>query len=134
MAKRPARSVKPRRPSRAARKTISASRSAHLLDLGALRWGLFLLTLFLIVFAAPAGSQPGETGWSVFSALIMPALSPLVLMILLLDALMSTVFLKGTHQAAQRPRYRLSLSLNLVLVVALVIAWYPFFSRALLPA
>lgn len=118
---------------RSARKKKSASPAARLLELGAVRWALFLLTLFLIVFAPVAGAKAGASGWSVFSTIVMPTLVPLFFMLLLLDALMSTVFLKGTHLPALRPRYRLSIAFNLVLVVALVIAWYPFLSKALFP-
>lgn len=128
MAKRPSRSTKQ---SRVARNTKSASPAARLLELGALRWALFLFTLFLIVFAPAAGAKAGASGWSVFSTIVMPALMPLTFMVLLLDALMSTVFLRGGQPPARRPRYRLSLAFNLVLVVALVIAWYPFLSKAL---
>ncbi len=122
-----------KRPARSTRKPKSASPAARLLDLGTLRWALFLFTLFLIVFAPVAGAKAGASGWSVFSTIVMPALVPLFFMVLLLDALMSAVFLKGTRRTAQRPRYRLSLAFNLVLVVALVIAWYPFLSKALFP-
>lgn len=116
---------------RRSRKPRSASPGARLLDLGALRWALFLFTLFMILFAPPAGARAGAGGWSVFSTIVMPALMPLLFMVLLLDALMSAVFLKGTHLPAQRPRYRLSLAFNLVLLVALVVAWYPFLAKAL---
>lgn len=128
MAKRAVRST---RKQKSARQGKSASPAARLLDLGALRWALFLFTLFLIVFAPVAGARAGASGWSVFSTIVMPAMVPLFCMVLLLDALMSAVFLKGTHLTAQRPRYRLSLAFNLVLVVALVVAWYPFLSKAL---
>jgi len=129
MARRPARPGNKRRVARPSRNR--ASPAARLLELGALRWALFLFTLFLIVFAPSAGARAGASGWSVFSTIVMPALMPLFFMVLLLDALMSAVFLKGTHLPAQRPRYRLSLAFDLVLVVALVIAWYPFLSKAL---
>ena len=128
MAKRPAR---PTRKPKTVRPAKSSSPAARLLELGALRWALFLFTLFLIVFAPAVGAKAGASGWSVFSTIVMPALVPLFFMVLLLDALMSTVFLKSTHQLANRPRHRLSLAFNLVLVVALVIAWYPFLSKAL---
>jgi hypothetical protein len=128
MARRTARSGRKAKPTR---RRNTGTPAARLLDLGALRWALFLCTLFLIVFAPPAGAKAAGGGWSIFSTIIMPALVPLFFMVLLLDALMSAVFLKGTHRPEQRPRYRLSVAFNLVLVVALVIAWYPFFAKAL---
>jgi len=61
------------------------------------------------------------------TTLIMPVLAPILLQVLLLDALMGRVLLSSA-KGAERARYRRIMIVNLVFSAALVIWWLPYFS------
>lgn len=100
--------------------------SAWLRQLGALRVALAAAALPLIVFATRPGTLPVYEGFAVLPTLLMPVLAPVVLMLLLLDALMARVFM-FEKTGAERARYRRIVTVDLVLSAALTLAWLPFF-------
>ena len=91
-----------------------------------LRIMLAILALVLIVFATPPTTEVVYHGFNMIPSLLMPVLAPIVLAVMLLDALMIRVFLVD-KVGEERRNYRLSLYLNLVLVALLILRWYPFF-------
>lgn len=105
--------------------------TAFLGKLGALRVALALLALFTIVMAPAAGTTPIYSGWGVVSTVIVVALAPMILMLLLLDALMGRVFMVDAT-GAERQRFGLVVKTNLVLAAVLVGFWAPYF-MALMP-
>jgi uncharacterized membrane protein len=110
--------------------TETATRRNPLLDflaaLGPLRIALVIAALALIAAAPDPGTRAVFHGFGVITTVIVPATAPILFMVLLLDALMSAVFMQD-KQGAERARYRHIAFLNLALAAALVIAWYPFF-------
>ena len=58
----------------------------------------------------------------------MPVLAPIVLQVLLLDALMGRVLLRS-GKGAERAGYRRTMIVNLVFSAALVIWWLPYFLK-----
>jgi uncharacterized membrane protein len=103
--------------------------STWLRELGTLRVVLAAMALLLIVFATRAGTPPVFGGFALLPTVLMPVLAPMVLMVLMLDALMARVFM-FEKEAAERARYRRIVGVDLVLSVVLVLAWLPYF-RAL---
>ncbi len=97
--------------------------------LGPLRLVLAILALILVVFATAPGTRPVYHGFALWPTLLMPVFAPVVLTTLLLDALMSRVFMVE-KDAMVRARYRRAVTVNLVLAAALVLTWLPYF-RAL---
>lgn len=98
--------------------------------LGVLRWLLIAGAAVFILAAPGPGTRAVREGWAVIPTLVLPAVAPILFMVLLLDALMSSVF-AFDRRGAERVRYRRMALLQLALAVALVIAWYPFFRSIL---
>ncbi len=112
------------------RRTPAGSVGAFVRGLGMLRWLLIAGAVAMILAAPEAGTQAVRHGWAVIPTLVLPAVAPILFMVLLLDALMSSVF-AFDRRGAERARYRRMALLQLALALALVVAWYPFL-RALL--
>ncbi len=94
--------------------------------LGALRVTL-LLTILALLFAAPApGTRPDYHGWGMIPTLILPTLTPIMFMVLLLDVMMSAVFMVD-KRGAERARLKYIVLLELLLAVTLMVVWYPYF-------
>jgi len=97
-----------------------------LAHLGALRIMLVVLALVLL-FASPArGTRPDFHGWGMVPTLILPTLMPIVFMVLLLDVMMSAVFMVD-KRGAERTRLRYIVFLELLLALTLMVVWYPYF-------
>jgi hypothetical protein len=101
----------------------------HFRKLGVMRWFLFAASLALILAVPAPGTRAVLHGPAVFPTVIVPALAPILFMVVLLDALMSAVFM-ADKTGEERTRMKLSLVLHLLLAGLMVIAWYPYF-RAL---
>ncbi len=100
--------------------------STWLRELGTLRIVLAAMALLLIVFATRSGTVPVFEGFALLPTVLMPVLAPMVLMVLMLDALMARVFM-FEKDGVERARYRRIVGVDLVLSVALVLAWLPYF-------
>lgn len=99
-------------------------------QLGAMR----LLLLGVVVLSLPlapfANVEP--VGWGVVTAYIAPAVSVLLIFVLLLDALMSRVFaidMAGAQRAVASTRIRA----DLLGVLAILVVWGPFYYSLLRP-
>lgn len=95
-------------------------------ELGVLRWLLLIGVVITFVLAPAAGTSGSYTGWALVPSVLIPVIAPLLLMLLLLDALMSRVFMTDTHGDARR-RLRMIVTLNLIVAAALVIYWIPYY-------
>jgi hypothetical protein len=96
-----------------------------LFQIGPMRLLLLAITLLLIVLAPGGDARESREGWMLVTNILIPALSPVVLMGLLLDALMSRVWMIDA-EAPARSRYRHILWLNLAASGALVLAFVPY--------
>ena len=95
-------------------------------QLGMLRMMLVILSLGLII-TNPGQEVPEDyTGWNAIPAIVMPACVPMVFMGLLLDALMSRVWMVDT-EGLERKRFKTIMIIDLLLAVLLFIAWLPYF-------
>ncbi len=96
-----------------------------LLEIGPLRLLLLGFALVIMILAPDGQVQEVRAGWGLVTTVLVPALAPMVVMGLLLDALMNRVWMAGASEAA-RPRHRRILWLNLLASGAVLIALYPF--------
>lgn len=108
----------------AAPKTASTGRLWR--DLGVLRLALIALAFADMAFAPAPGTEAVYSGWSMVPTLIAPVMAPILLQVLLLDALMARVML-GSASGAKRLRYRRVVITNLVVALLLLLRWLPYF-------
>ncbi len=95
-------------------------------ELGVLRVTLACVTLVAVVLATPPGTEAVYSGWDFVPTVLVPVLAPLILMGLLLDTMMSAIFMIE-KEIDERRRYRKIMITNLSLVVILLVRWLPFF-------
>ena len=93
--------------------------------LGPLRLTLATLAIVSIAFMPPPRTPVAYEGWGFVYTVVMPVLAPLVFMVLMLDLLMSRVFMSATDET-QRSRYRLISLVNLALGIGILIRFLPF--------
>lgn len=92
-----------------------------------MRWSLIVLALIIMVAAPKAGTIPVYVTWRMVPTLIIPVLTPLIFTLLLMDSLMSRIWMTDKSGEARR-HYRLAIVLNLALAAGIAIAWYPYFN------
>ena len=95
-------------------------------EMGVLRVVLVSGAIVDILLAPNPGTPVVYSGWAVLTTLVVPVLAPILLQVLLLDALMGRV-LMSSNQGAERARYRRIMIVNLVIAAALVVGWAPYF-------
>ena len=99
-------------------------------SVGMLRIVLGLCVLVLIGFAPFSGGPVHYDFPQIVPSLLVPTLVPMLFFVILLDMLMTRVFMIETS-AATRRRFKNILWLECGLLVVLTAAWWPFFSRLL---
>lgn len=82
-------------------------------------------TLALVVLRPAPGTPPAYAGWEMIPTLVFPALVPLFLMVLLLDAIMGAVLLAS--RPGERLRYRTVIGVDLGMALLLVLWWWEYF-------
>ncbi|MFK5913691.1 MAG: hypothetical protein QM484_04880 [Woeseiaceae bacterium] len=97
-----------------------------LYDLKPMRVILLLMVLISIVFKPAPGTEIIYEGWPVFSTLLLPVFTPILLMLLWLDSLIAKLWSTQTEGKEQK-RYKMILRLNLVLSVMFIFIWFPYF-------
>lgn len=97
-------------------------------QMGVLRIALVSLVIFDMLAAPRPGAPAVYSGWELVTTLILPVLAPILLQVLLLDALMGRI-LMGSAKGAERVRYRRIITVNLVFSAALVLWWLPYFLK-----
>lgn len=96
-------------------------------QLGPLRIMLSVLIVALTLFPTPPDTEVSyNTGWEILSNLLAPAIVPIVYMGLLLDMLMTRVWMSSA-QGAERRRLKGILVFETLLAIAMLVAWLPFF-------
>jgi hypothetical protein len=91
-----------------------------------LRVVLAIFAILIALFAADAGTKADYQDSQVILTLILPALTPIIFLVLLLDALMNRVWLidaNGTEQT----KYRNLIRIDLLLAALVFIRWIPYF-------
>lgn len=95
-------------------------------QMGVLRIVLVSIAIIDILLAPKPGTPVIYTGWELVTTLIVPVLAPILLQVLLLDALMGRV-LMSSNQGVERARYRRLMIVDLVIAAALLAGWTPYF-------
>ena len=101
-----------------------------IIGLGPLRVMLMASAIVMIVLHPAPGTEAVFEGWAVFPTLLFPALAPIIFMLLLLDVIMSSVYLSA-RQGAERQRLQRARRSNLIVAAALLLFWLPYFYNLL---
>lgn len=88
---------------------------------------LVLSAIATILLRPEPGSDVFYEGAQMFQTLLIPVLAPILFMLLLLDSLMSTIWLTQTT-GEEKQRYRMNIIVNLSVVALLLYFWIPFIS------
>ncbi|MFL6648845.1 MAG: hypothetical protein ACJ8KO_12875 [Sulfurifustaceae bacterium] len=80
----------------------------------------------LVLIPAP-GTRPVYSGWPLVTTLLIPVAAPLLFLLLLLDALMSRVFLIDA-EGLDRQRRKTAIIVNLLAAALLIVRWLPYYS------
>ncbi|HEX5514080.1 MAG TPA: hypothetical protein VFY81_06770 [Gammaproteobacteria bacterium] len=94
-------------------------------DLGALRLMLGALAVLMVVFAPSSSVEAQRSGWGLIATGVLPALGPMVFMVLLLDMLMSRVFMADADVTGKR-RYRRAILFDGAMALLILLSWLPF--------
>ncbi|MDX5332535.1 MAG: hypothetical protein LPK58_00600 [Gammaproteobacteria bacterium] len=105
---------------------MSYSPLRHLRQLGPLRLLLLLAGLATVLLRRAADAPVSLEGWAFVTTVVVPVVAPIVLVLLLLDALMARVFLSAAEEPALRARLRTVLYTNLAGATVLLVVWTPF--------
>lgn len=91
-----------------------------------LRVAMLGFTLLVMLLVPVPGTPAAAHGWAFVPTLLAPVLAPLILMVLLLDALMTRIFMTDAT-GAERARLKYIVAVDLVAAVALFLFWLPYF-------
>jgi hypothetical protein len=97
-----------------------------LVDMKPLRIMLNGFAIILIALRPEVGAAFSYEGWSLVTTVLCPVLAPIIFMLLMLDSLMSKVFMVD-KPADERARLSRVLRVNLIIGVALLLYWLPYF-------
>ena len=95
-------------------------------DLRPMRVMLLLVVVITMIFKPAPGTELVYEGWAVFTTLLLPVFSPILLMLLWLDSLIAKLWSTQTEGAEQK-RYKMILRINLTLSVIFILVWLPYF-------
>ena len=93
---------------------------------GPLRLALISMVIVDMILRPVPGTPANLEGASVITDLIAPVMSPILIMLLLLDSIMTGVYMSGM-EGETRNRYRYVLFTNLTLAIFFVWYWVPYF-------
>ena len=105
---------------------MSNSLKQRLQWLGPLRVTLVLGALAMLVLRPAPHTAAVYKGWEMVPTVLVPTFTPIIFILLLLDAIMGAVLLASRPR--ERRRYRAVIAIDLVLAVLLVLWWWPFFA------
>lgn len=88
---------------------------------------LIICALVTIVLRPEPGGEVIYEGVGVVTTLLVPVLAPILFMLLLLDTLMSSIWLTQT-EGDEKKRYRSNIVINLTVAALLIYFWLPFFA------
>jgi len=91
-----------------------------------LRVMLAIAAILFSIFATPPHTAAQYEGMQVITTLILPALTPLIFLVLLLDALMNRVWRIDAIDDDIR-KYRNIMKVDLLLASIIFIFWVPYF-------
>ena len=96
--------------------------------IGPLRYALIIGVIASVILRPELGVQVSYEGWHVVSGLLAPVITPILFMLLLLDAIMAMVY-RSDKPVEVKARYMRIVFLNLALAIGLLLYWLPFYKQ-----
>jgi len=93
-------------------------------DLGILRLILILTAIILALFSTEPGTAAARSGWEMLPSLVLPALTPLVFMVLLFEIMMCRIRMSDE---AVRTKFANISYIEIAVALFLLLMWLPFF-------
>lgn len=93
-------------------------------DLGILRIILIAAAILLALFSTEPGTAAARSGWQIIPSLVMPAMTPLVFMVLLFDFMMCRIRMSDD---AVRKKFSNISYIEIAVALFLLLMWLPFF-------
>ncbi|MEM7304380.1 MAG: hypothetical protein AAF372_02510 [Pseudomonadota bacterium] len=95
-------------------------------SLGFLRISLLLLGIIDVLLRPEPGTYAAREGIEIIPTLIAPAAAPILIMVILFDALMSKVRASDT-QGEESKKFRHIMYAELAVVAFMILGWLPYF-------
>lgn len=95
-------------------------------SLGFLRASLIGLAIINIILRPAPGTIVAREGIEIIPTLVAPAAAPILIMVILFDALMSKVR-SSDSTGAERHKFRKIMLVELTTIGVMIIAWLPYF-------
>ena len=89
---------------------------------------LFALILILVITALFSMGETHKSGWMMFPTLLAPAIVPMLFFVIPLDMTMCAIMMSG-KEVSERLRYKRMILYDLIAMIVLLVAWFPFFRR-----
>jgi len=96
-----------------------------------MRVALVSMAILSLIFQAKTGTEVSYEGWTMIETVFIPVMAPLIIMVLMLDTLIATIWLTQTT-GEEKNRYKLILVVNLITIITMFSLWIPYFIRILL--
>ncbi len=97
-----------------------------LYSLGFLRICLILLGIIDVFLSPTPGTSAAKEGIEIIPTLVAPAAAPIIIMVILFDALMSKIR-SSDAQGEESQKYRHIMWTELAVVAFMIIGWLPYF-------
>ncbi|MDH5648693.1 MAG: hypothetical protein OEY67_03475 [Gammaproteobacteria bacterium] len=94
--------------------------------IGVLRAVLAFVAISIVVMSQFTGDRAVYEGWRMVPTLIVPAIVPIVFFVLLLDMLMSGVFMADAEGEGKK-KFKFIIMMDLVFVLGVATLWFPYF-------
>lgn len=95
-------------------------------SLGFLRLSLLAFAILNIALRPAPGAAIVHTGPELITTLIAPAAAPIILLVIMFDALMSKVRASDA-EGEEETKFTRIMFIELAMAIILVIAWFPYF-------
>lgn len=99
--------------------------------MGLLRNLLHILAFVFIIILPFAGPTWNPQGWDVVLGAVVPALAPMIFIIIMLDVLMCKVFQTDAQESSMKLHYGLIARTNSVIALVLLLFWLEAFNDVL---
>lgn len=93
-------------------------------DLGVLRLVLIATAILLAIFSTAPGTAAARSGWEMLPSLVLPALTPIVFMVLLFDFMMCRIRMSDE---AVRKKFSTISYIEIATALFMLLMWLPFF-------
>lgn len=93
-------------------------------DLGILRIILIAIAILLALFSTAPGTPAARSGWEMIPSLVLPALTPIVFMVLLFDFMMCRI--RMSDEAVRKKFANISY-IEIATALFMFLMWLPFF-------